>query len=231
MLQEISPIEATLWDMDGTLADTELLHFLAYQTWLARNQVSFTEEEYGAFLGATDLAFCRAAVTRYQLPVKPEQLLAEKEELLIALIKERAFLRPGVLQMLKAARQFNVKTAVASSATLGTIHLVLDTLNIREYFQAIASGEEVANSKPAPDVFLLAAQRLNVSPARCLVMEDSINGILAAKAAGMYCLAVPCDSTRYQDHSPADIRLSTHEQVTVTESGLLAGNCRIRLSG
>jgi beta-phosphoglucomutase len=75
----------------------------------------------------------------------------------------------------------------------------------------IASGEEVENSKPAPDVFLLAAQRLSVTPARCMAFEDSENGTRAAAAAGMFCVAIPCQSTRGQDHSAASLKLASME--------------------
>jgi beta-phosphoglucomutase-like phosphatase (HAD superfamily) len=93
-----------------------------------------------------------------------------------------------------------------------TIELVVDTLNIRKYFHNLTSGEEVEHGKPAPDVFLLAAKRLNTPPENCLVVEDTYNGLKAARAAGMKCLVVPCEATRHQDHSAADLLLDSLEQ-------------------
>lgn len=230
-MHKTSHIEAILWDKDGTLSDTEPLHCLAYQQVVSTLGASFTEQDYRQFLGVTDRVIIETLIGNHQLSISPEQLLAEKEALLIELIKKRATLRPGVLKLLKAAQRLHIKCAVASSATLGAIELVLSILQIGNYFQAIASGEEVAHSKPTPDVFLLAAQRLNVPPERCLVIEDSLNGVLAAKAAGMYCLAVACESTKYQDHSAADLRLDTLDQLILTETGeLITGTGKIVLS-
>jgi HAD superfamily hydrolase (TIGR01509 family) len=230
MLKVITFIQALIWDMDGTLSDTEPLHFLAYQQVLSRFGIRFTEADYAGFLGATDRAFCETACLRYSLPITWLVLLAEKELILADLIKQQAVPRPGVVRMLETARRFKVRNAVASSATTGTIELTLPTLGIKNYFDAIASGEEVQNSKPAPDVFLLAAKRLGIAPTHCLVLEDSIHGVHAARAAGMHCLAVPCDSTRGQDHSGADLRLDSYEQVIPTETGFLAGPCQINLA-
>ncbi len=81
---------------------------------------------------------------------------------------------------------------------------MLETVGLDRAFQAVVSGDEVARGKPAPDGFLLAARRLGVQPARCLVVEDSRNGVLAAKAAGMAVAAVPCPATSHEDFSPAD---------------------------
>ena len=221
-------IGAVLWDMDGTLTDSEPLHFRAYQKWLAEYNVAFTEEDYRQFLGATDLALCKTLIALHKLPVTPERMCAEKEELYAEIVRDQVVLRPGVKKTLAVLRQHKVKTGVASSATKAAIDLMLGALTIKDYFQEVASGEEVANSKPAPDVFLLGANRLQVKASSCLVVEDSINGIRAAKAAGMYCLAVPCDWTRYQDHSLADMRLNSLDELTSTDRGLVAGDCLIR---
>lgn len=223
-------VSAVLWDMDGTLTDSEPLHFRAYQKWLAQFGIAFTEADYRQFLGATDLALCETLIALHKLSISAHQMCAEKEVLYAEIVKGEVALRPGVKRVLDVLSTNKMKTAVASSATKAAIDLMLGALQIKDYFQAIASGEEVAQSKPAPDVFLLGAKRLNVEPANCLVVEDSINGIRAAKAAGMSCLAVPCDWTRYQDHSSADFRLGSLADLTIVDHGLLAGDCLIRLS-
>lgn len=227
MQQEIS-ISAVLWDMDGTLTDSEPLHFLAYKRWLAQYHVAFTESDYRQFLGATDLALCQMLIDKHKLPVMPGKMCAEKEELYAEIVRDQVELLPGVLKLLEALKAHQVSNAVASSATMAAIELMLVSLKIKDYFQVIASGEEVANSKPAPDVFLLASDRLKVAPRNCLVVEDSINGIRAAKAAGMHCLAVPCQWTRYQDQSSADFRLGSLDELIITDCGVVVGHCLIR---
>jgi beta-phosphoglucomutase-like phosphatase (HAD superfamily) len=88
------------------------------------------------------------------------------------------------------------------------IEATLDALGIRDLFEVVVSGTEVARSKPAPDVFLETARRLGILPARCLVIEDSRNGMLGARAAGMRCAVVPCPTTAGQDFSGANLRLT-----------------------
>jgi HAD superfamily hydrolase (TIGR01509 family) len=108
---------------------------------------------------------------------------------------------PAVLEGLRAAEY---RLALASSADPIVIAENVRALRLERFFEAIVSGTQVARGKPAPDVFIETARRLLLSPERCLVVEDSRNGLLAAKAAGMACAVIPCSSTRHQDFREAD---------------------------
>lgn len=207
------PFDALVFDMDGTLTDSEPLHLLAYQQVLAGFAVTFSEEQYDQFTGATDKAIATWLVKTHSLPSSVDELIALKEAQFVELVRQRSVLRPGVQRVLQQASDAGLTLAVASSAMKGSIEAVLDCLKIRHYFAAIASGEEVKNSKPAPDVFKLAARRIKVRPRRCLAFEDSRNGTLAAKAAGMRCVVVPAGSTSHQDHSQADLQLASFEEI------------------
>lgn len=204
--------DAACFDMDGTLDDSEPIHCLAYRKVLARFGKHLTDADYNSrFTGATDNFIATTLIDEHQLPISVDDFLREKEAFFLELIDGHAMALPGVVKTLEALRASGVRLAVASSASLQAIEAVLGALKIRHYFEVIASGEEVENSKPAPDVFLLAARRLGVSPARCLAFEDSENGTRAAAAAGMFCIAIPCESTRGQDHSAAGMKLSSME--------------------
>lgn len=204
--------DAACFDMDGTLDDSEPIHCLAYRKVLARFGKTLSDEDYNRrFTGATDNFIATALIGEHKLTISVDAFLAEKETLFIELIEGHAVALPGVVKTLEALRAEGVKLAVASSASLQAIETVLAALKIRHYFEVIASGEEVVNSKPAPDVFLLAAKRLGVTPSRCLAFEDSENGTRAAAAAGMHCIAIPCQSTRGQDHSAARQILASME--------------------
>lgn len=207
------PFDALVFDMDGTLTDSEPLHLLAYQQVLVGFAVTFSEQQYDQFTGATDKAIATWLVETHWLPLPVDELIASKEAQFVELVRQQSVLRPGVERVLQQARSAGLTLAVASSAMKDSIEAVLTALNIRHYFTAIASGDEVKNSKPAPDVFKLAARRIKVRPARCLAFEDSRNGTLAAKAAGMRCVVVPAASTSHQDHSQADARLASFEEI------------------
>lgn len=212
MPREITGIKALIFDMDGVIVDSEPLHLIAYQELFAKHELEYSEDENREFLGRKDVEMAGVLIERYQLPYTNEELVSAKEHILSRLLVERAVARPGLLSTLESAQACGLLMAVASSATLPTIELVMDTLKIRQYFHNLSSGDEVPRGKPAPDVFLLAAKRLGIAPEHCLVIEDTLNGLRAALAGGMFCVAIPCDATRHQDHSEADLRLqSLHE--------------------
>lgn len=206
-------IRALIFDMDGVIVDSEPLHLAAYKEFFEKFGIEYTASHNEEFLGTKDVAMARTLIDRHNLPHTPESMVKEKESILIRLLTEEATPRPGLRVILEEARANALPMAIASSATLPTIQLVVDRLGIREYFTSLTSGDEVQNGKPAPDVFLLAAKRLGQSPEHCLVIEDTINGIRAAKAAGMMCIGIPCDATMHQDHSLADERLCSLVEV------------------
>lgn len=202
-------IRALIFDMDGVIVDSEPLHLIAYQQFFNEFNIQYTAEHNQEFLGCKDVAMAKTLIERHALPHTPESMVRAKESILLRLLKEEAVARPGLKDILDRAKALAIPMAIASSATIPTINLVVDRLNIRHYFQMLTSGDEVKNGKPAPDVFLLAAERLNIQPGNCLVIEDTLNGIRAAKAAGMMCIAIPCNETLHQDHSEADVRMTS----------------------
>jgi len=200
---------ALIFDMDGVLVDSEPYHLMAYQELFKSFGLTYSEDENREFLGRKDLVIAEAIIRRYGLKATAQLIVDGKEKILERLLKEHSVPRPGLTAVLCQAEQLEMPMAVASSATLPTIQLVVDRLGITRYFKSLTSGDEVAFGKPAPDVFLLAASRLAIEPRFCLVVEDTDNGIRAAKAAGMFCVAIPCDATRHQDHSAADLVLNS----------------------
>jgi beta-phosphoglucomutase family hydrolase len=209
----INGIRALIFDMDGVIVDSEPLHLIAYQQILARFEIPYTAQDNREFLGKKDIIIADVLINRHGLPHTPHSFVESKENILFDLIKNQGLERPGLRHILDTAIELKLPMAVASSATMPTIQLVVDTLKIRHYFKTLTSGDEVAHGKPAPDVFLLAAQRLGVEPSACLVIEDTLNGVLAAKAAGMQCVAIPCETTMHQDHSLADQRLTRLDEI------------------
>lgn len=202
-------ITALIFDMDGVLVDSEPLHLSSFQELLEGFEIPWGIEQNQQYLGRKDIEIAAEIIEKNGLDLTPSDLVEGKEELFHKLVKSNARPQPGVMELLKLAREMKMPTAVASSATIPSIKLIVETLGLRDYFDNLTSGDEVKRGKPAPDVFLLAAEKLSVPPAQCLVIEDTDAGVQAAKAAGMVCVAVPCDATRHQKHLLADARLNS----------------------
>ena len=209
-------LQAIIFDMDGVLVDSEPLHLLAMQKFLGQFGIEYDESDNREFLGRKDMVIAEILIERFKLPdMTPRKFVDFKEEILEDLMRNQGAARPGVYELLDRAKGTNVKMAVASSATLPTIKLVMEVLSIGDYFLKLCSGDQVKNGKPAPDIFLMAAQQIAVAPENCLVIEDTLNGLKAGKAAGMFCVSIPCAATAHQDHSIADLGLASIDQLPV----------------
>jgi HAD superfamily hydrolase (TIGR01509 family) len=202
-------LDAIIFDMDGVLVDSEPLGMEAMRRVMARHGITYTEADNEEFLGRTTLEECRILRVRYGLAPDAGELTRQYVDVLVGLIQERPRPMPGVPDVLSQLRAADHRMALASSADPAVIASNVESLDLSRFFDAIVSGTEVARGKPAPDVFLETARRLGVSPGGCLVIEDSRNGLLAAKAAGMTCAVVPCAATRHQDFREADHRLES----------------------
>jgi len=200
--------DAVIFDMDGVLVDSEPFGFEALRRVMARYGLPYREEENAEFLGRTTLDSCHTLRERHGLAESAETLADWYVEGMLEQIAQGPIPMVGVPDVLKTIRAAGYRMALASSAEVRVIDANLTALGLRPLFDAVVSGTEVAHGKPAPDVFLAAAERLGVRPAACLVVEDSRNGLLAAKAAGMRCAVVPCAHTRHQDFDECDHRLA-----------------------
>lgn len=201
-------IRAVIFDMDGVLVDSEPFGFEALRRVMTRHGLPYSEEENAEFLGRTTLDSCRILKARHGFAASAETLADWYVEHMLEQIGRGPIPMAGVPEVLRQVRAAGYRMALASSAEVRVIEANLVALAIRPLFEAVVSGTQVARGKPAPDVFLAAAERLGAPPATCLVVEDSRNGLLAAKAAGMRCAVVPCAHTRHQDFGECDHRLA-----------------------
>jgi HAD superfamily hydrolase (TIGR01509 family) len=204
-------IEALLFDMDGVLMDSEPLHLRATQLTLGDRAQSFTERDNRAFAGATDPELFRVLRVLFDLKVSTAELVSRKREHLIALVRGEGRRLPGVPEVPLRLREAGLRLGLVSASARPVIDVILEVVGLSAAFDTIVSGDEVARGKPAPDGFLMAARRLAIDPERCLVVEDSRNGVLAAKAAGMTVAAVPGSTTSNEDFSTADLILPSLE--------------------
>ncbi len=192
-LPNLSSIHAVVFDLDGTLIDSEAHYCHAYIHAMTTLGGSLeVEDYYQRFAGRTDDAIDESLQAELPGPVELATIRrtwrCEFERL-----RETTGLpvMPGALQLLDFLQGRGLPLAIASAAGLGDITASLDLAGIRDRFQALCSATEVFNPKPAPDVYLLAAERLAVDPGRCLAFEDTNAGTRAAIRAGMYTVMVP----------------------------------------
>ena len=189
---------AIIFDFDGVIADDEPLHLAAFQRALASDGITITREQYYArYLGFDDRsaiieAFRDAGATPSAAQLRT--VLAAKAEQFLALVRAGAPIFPGVPAFVRGAAA-RVPLAIASGALRHEIELILAQAGLADCFAAIVSAEDVREGKPSPEGFLLALERLrarrtDLTPERCLVIEDSQPGLEAARRAGMRCLAV-----------------------------------------
>ncbi len=193
-------IKAVIFDMDGLLIDSEPLWHLAEIESFAEVNIQLTRQDC---LKTTGLRIDEVVAYWYQrFPwsnVSQEQVAEQIVNRMIELIHEKGVAKPGVNSLLQFFQAQELPLALASSSAYRLIDAVVDHLGIREAFQLLYSATDEDYGKPHPAVFLTTAHRLQISPHACLALEDSFNGVLAAKAARMTCIAVP---EMYPDHDP-----------------------------
>lgn len=209
----MSELRAIIFDFDGVIADTEPLHFAALRQVLASIDISLTETEYYTdYLGFDDRGCFLAALQSHQRQASLAllgELMDRKAHAYLSAVKEHLAIFPGVRELVHDATT-RYPLAIASGALRNEIELILEEAGLRKAFLHITSAEDVTRGKPAPEPFLHAMAALNRQPAQpaltpddCLVIEDSLPGIRAARAAGMKVLAVANTHT-VQDLGEAD---------------------------
>lgn len=183
---------AVIFDMDGLLIDTEKISYAILKALLKSYGYPLTMEEYvAAYSGKTEAQNTAALIARYDLPLTQAEVIEKTDALERELLAGGAPLKPGAKALLAHLRARGVKTAIATSSTRERAWKLLDQHQLRSSFDAFVFGDEIRHGKPAPDVFLLAAEKLAVPPPACLVLEDSEAGIRAAHAAGIDVICVP----------------------------------------
>ncbi|MEK6704046.1 MAG: HAD family phosphatase [Planctomycetota bacterium] len=187
-----------IFDMDGVLVMTETAHWRSWQAAGASRGVTIDHPTFLSCFGRVNPDCIRILFGPDVSPADSLQIADEKEAAFRDLIRADVPLAPGLLSLLDTLRAKFVRLGVGSSAPPANIDLVLDAGRIRHYFDAVADGSEVKRGKPAPDVFLLAASKMGVQPARCSVIEDAPAGIEAAVAAGMRAIGVATTHAAHQ---------------------------------
>jgi beta-phosphoglucomutase family hydrolase len=208
--------EAVLWDLDGVIADTGTYHCRAWQDVFHKRGVSFTEEHFMHHFGQRNDTIIRSTLGSSISPEELDIIANEKEESYRQRVAGNIRSLPGAIELIRSLREHGIKMAIASSAPPENIQLIIRGLDIEDCFQAIIWGREVAEGKPNPQIFLMAAKKLEAETRNCVVIEDAIAGVTAAKRASMKCVAVT-NSHPSDTLMEADLIVDTLEAVSVSD--------------
>ena len=204
-------IEAVIFDMDGVLVDSEKIKHQAGKKCLKKFGVEeYPAKEYQKRIGLNAVEFWSSIKELFRLQASVQELREPWLKEYFPLL-EKLPLRQGVEELLQNLKAQGLKLALASSSDKKQISIVIGKFK-ENYFQAVVSGDDVEKAKPDPEMFLKAAQKMNIQPENCLVVEDSFNGLTAAKRAGMKCLTIATEYTQDMDLSQADYHIKAFKE-------------------
>jgi HAD superfamily hydrolase (TIGR01509 family) len=204
-------LRAVLFDMDGVLVDSEaFIAEAAIAMFAERHGVVVKVEDFRPFLGTGELRYLGGVAEKYGVVFDPELDKARTYDIYTEIIRGRLKELPGAVDFVHECRQLGLKTAIATSADLRKMEANMREIGLSvSDFDATVSGLDIERRKPFPDIFLEAARRLGVAGEECLVVEDAVNGVEAARAAGCACLALT------GSFSEAELRAAGAEAVAI----------------
>lgn len=207
-------INAVIFDMDGIMIDSEPLWEKTERILLARRNIDYSPDYRDKIVGLNQRDSGRLLVDTFDLEETVEEIINERISILTSIYEKELELIPALVPLLERLGEEGYRLAVASSSPLRVVSFVLDMFSLRGHFLAVVSGDSVANGKPHPDIYVHTAETLGVTPAECVAIEDSINGLRSAKGAGMYCIAVPDKRLTPAQFKDADVILGSLREIT-----------------
>jgi HAD superfamily hydrolase (TIGR01509 family) len=205
---------AVIFDMDGVIVDSERVYMEIERQMYDDLEIPVSQDEHHLFIGAAERSMWQYMKEKYHVDAEMDFLVKEERTRFLSQLDQpgKIPLMPGLLELLEALTIEGIPALVASSSSREIIEKVLHVNSIRHFFKDITGGDEVIHSKPAPDIFLETASKAGIIPELCLVIEDSENGVLAARSAGMKVVALVNHYSGGLDLSEADKTiLALHE--------------------
>ncbi|MFU8826363.1 MAG: HAD family hydrolase [Brevefilum sp.] len=202
-------IEAVIFDLDGLMIESEQFNFDVITRVLEKHGKQVNQAWFEPTIGMDNLETAEFLINETGLHLTPEEFIEEKHDLMLRVLPEVTKPNPGLMDVLQDLIDAELKMGVASNSFRVYVRTALETLGVYESFGCVVSADDVEHTKPAPDIYLLAAERLGVQPEKCLALEDSPLGMQAALKAGMACVAIPNPHLKGEDFGGATFVFSS----------------------
>ena len=208
-----------IFDMDGVIINSEPLHKKAYQLMFDEFNLDVSENLYSTFTGMATLPICKKLCDIFSLKFSPETLVENKRKHFKSLFDNglKFELIDGVLDLIKHYHLNGLTLILASSASMNNINMIFEKFDLDKYFKSKISGADLRASKPHPEIFEKATKLTAFSKEECFVIEDATNGIIAAKKAGLYCVAFKGIDSKNQDYSQADKVVTDFKEIYINK--------------
>jgi len=208
-------LKAIIFDMDGVIVNSEPLHRKAYFDMFEEFNLSVSNMLYESFTGKSTSAICKELCEIFDLSISHEKLMFSKRKHFKTIFDNDPEFQmiDGALSLIKNYFYNNLTLILASSASMTNINRIFKKFDLDKFFKAKISGADLKESKPNPEIFIKAAKLSGFSKSECIVIEDSTNGIIAAKSAGIYCIGFNSPNSKNQNYDKADLVVSNFNEI------------------
>lgn len=208
-------LKAVIFDMDGVIIESEPLHRYAYYSMFKDVNIEVSDALYETFTGKSTMNVCKQVCSLFNLKETPEYLVSLKRKHFDVIFNNCADfnLIEGVLDIIQDYYNNGLTLVLASSATMPSIERIFNRFDLNPYFKAKLSGADLKQSKPHPEIFINAVKASGFKNTECIVIEDSTNGIIAAKGAGVFCVGFDSFHSKNQDYSSADLVIKKFDEI------------------
>jgi HAD superfamily hydrolase (TIGR01509 family) len=208
-------LKAIIFDMDGVLVNSEPLHRKAYFNMFEEFNLNVSNMLYESFTGKSTSAICKELCEIFDLSISHEKLMFSKRKHFKTIFDNDPEFQmiDGALSLIKNYFYNNLTLILASSASMTNINRIFKKFDLDKFFKAKISGADLKESKPNPEIFIKAAKLSGFNKSECIVIEDSTNGIIASKSAGIYCIGYNSPNSKNQNYDKADLVISNFNNI------------------
>lgn len=208
-------LKAIIFDMDGVLVNSEPLHRKAYFDMFEEFNLNVSNRLYESFTGKSTSAICKELCEIFDLSISHEKLMLSKRKHFKTIFDNDPEFQmiDGALSLIKDYFYNNLTLILASSASMTNINRIFKKFDLDKFFKAKISGADLKESKPNPEIFIKAAKLSGFNKSECIVIEDSTNGVIASKSAGIYCIGFNSPNSKNQNYDKADLVVSNFNEI------------------